>query len=293
MQDHQLATYQSLGQLSGIDLQYSSLQAYPEPIVTGTWGVNSNTGTGRVHLLHDRGDRQRPLAGQPDHDHRRTGQRRLHRQRPGGDRDLVADGIEPVTLTMTKNLTGGGTSTDNFSASLMLVNASSSPYGAGWSIGGLQQITVGTAGSTLMIADGTNAPEEFTSSDGVNYTGFATDTSTLTYSSSSHTYTRAYHDGRPSSFNSSGQETSITDGNGNTTSYAYVTSGAAGAAAHDHRPGRAGHDAGLRFERPSEHGHRPGGPGHDLHVRLATATSPRSRTRRPRRRSTATPRTTR
>ena len=35
LQDHQLATYSSQGQSEGIDLQYSSLQANPLPIVTG------------------------------------------------------------------------------------------------------------------------------------------------------------------------------------------------------------------------------------------------------------------
>ena len=81
-----------------------------------------------------------------------------------------------------------------------------------------------------MITDGSDAPEEFTSTDGVHYTGNATDVSTLIYSSSSHTYTRTYPDGSTVVFNSTGQETSIADRNGNTTSYAYVTSGAAAGA---------------------------------------------------------------
>ena len=46
LQDHQLATYQSLGQLDGIDLQYNSLQAYPEPVVNGALTVNTDTGSG-------------------------------------------------------------------------------------------------------------------------------------------------------------------------------------------------------------------------------------------------------
>ena len=56
--------------------------------------------------------------------------------------------------------------------------------------------------------------------------------STLVYSSSSHTYTRTYSDGTVVVFNNSGQETSIADRNGNTTSFAYVTSGAATGALH-------------------------------------------------------------
>ena len=52
------------------------------------------------------------------------------------------------------NLTAGGTSGDSFTGSAMIVNASASLYGGGWSIGGLQQITTGIPGQTLMITNG-------------------------------------------------------------------------------------------------------------------------------------------
>ena len=96
----------------------------------------------------------------------------------------------------------------------------------------MQQITVGTAGQTLMITAGNDPPEEFTSSNGVNYAGFPNDTSGLTYNSGTNTYTRTYQDGSVITFNGSGQETSSADVYGNTTSYAYVTSGAAAGALH-------------------------------------------------------------
>ena len=134
--------------------------------------------------------------------------------------------VDSVTNTWYDGTTNLGGNTTN--GVFMLVNDSTSPYGAGWSIGGLQQITLGTGtpNYTLMITDGNLQPEEFTSSNNVNFTGNAADSSTLTYSSSSHTYTRAYPDGSTVIFNSSGQETSSTDRNGNTYNYAYVTSGA-------------------------------------------------------------------
>ena len=133
-------------------------------------------------------------------------------------------------MTITKYFSGGTNTSHTYPGVLSLVNNSSSPDGAGWSIGGLQQLTVGTAGSTLMINSGSASPEEFTSSNGVNYNGNATDVSTLTYSSSSHTYTRTYPNGSVVIFNSAGQETSSADANGNTTHYAYVASGAAAGA---------------------------------------------------------------
>ena len=78
-----------------------------------------------------------------------------------------------------------------------------------------------------MITDGSYQPEEFTSSDGEHYTGDAVDTSTLVYSSTSETYTRTYVNGTVITFNSTGQETSVADRNGNTYSFAYLTSGPA------------------------------------------------------------------
>ena len=83
-----------------------------------------------------------------------------------------------------------------------------------------------------MITDGSYQPEEFTSSDGEHYTGDAVDTSTLVYSSTSETYTRTYVNGTVITFNSTGQETSVADRNGNTYSFAYLTSGPAAGALH-------------------------------------------------------------
>ncbi len=230
LQDHQLATYQSLGQANGIDLQYSSLQADPNPIVTGAWDVTSDTGSGQFSSVTI----QATVSGTSQ------GPGNVDSLIPGNGRYIISaqvvtatstpTGILPVGLTFTKNLTAGGTSTESYNVPVMLVNGSTSHYGAGWSIAGLQQLTVGNPGQTLMIADGNNAPEEFTSTDGVNYTGFVTDTSTLSYNSSTNDYTRTYHDGSTVVFNSSGQEISAADPNGNTTNYAYLTSGPAAGA---------------------------------------------------------------
>src|SRR5262249_54538461 len=55
------------------------------------------------------------------------------------------------------------------------------------------------------------------------------DTSSLVHNANG-TWTRSYPDGTVIQFNSSGQETSETDRNGNTTSYSYVASGAAAGA---------------------------------------------------------------
>ncbi len=231
LQDYQAATYESDGESWSIDLQYSSLQAHPEPTVTGAWQVNTDVGSGtfgstKMSLSVGGSSQGSPITMNIPS----NGTYLIQLQAVGAA--SMTTGMYSLGLSSAKNLNSGGTSTDSYNSSLMVVNNDASPVGSGWSIGGFQQITVGSAGSTLMISDGTDAPEEFTSSNGTNYTGDPTDTSTLTYSSSSHTYTRAYQDGTTITFNSSGQETSFADPYGNTTSYAYVTSGAAAGALH-------------------------------------------------------------
>ena len=79
----------------------------------------------------------------------------------------------------------------------------------------------------------------------VVYRGPTSDPSTLVQNEDG-SWTRTYPDGTVIQFNSSGQETSESDRNGNTFTYAYVASGAAaGALATHHRPRGPRHDPGL------------------------------------------------
>ena len=230
LQDHQLATYQSLGQYIGIDLQYSALQADPLPVVTAALTPHSEADSANVTSITVALTVDGVSQGDPGtyDDVSISDTIPYLVQFQATDVSSLASGIYADTLTVTKHFDDGTSPVvQNYNNSFMLVNLSSSHYGSGWSIPGLQQIDSGTPGSTLMIADGTNAPEEFALTDGVHYTGAAIDTSTLTWNSSSNIYTRNYQDGSVVTFNSHGQEISSSDPNGNTTSFAYVTSGAA------------------------------------------------------------------
>jgi YD repeat-containing protein len=232
LQDHPTGYYQIQGVLTGIDFQYSSLDADPYPIVSAFFTVAAGSNPSSITSITASLTVNGVSQGSPvtyDDVSLTTGAAYIV-QVQAIYVSSYATGIYPADLTITKYYSGGTSSNHTYDGSLMVVNDSTSPYGAGWSVGGLQQITVGTAGSTLMITDGNEPPEEFTSSNGVNYTGDAADTSTLTYSSSAHTYTRTYTDGTVIVFNSSGQETSIADRNGNTYDYSYVASGAAAGA---------------------------------------------------------------
>jgi YD repeat-containing protein len=231
LQSHQLATYQSLGELNGIDLQYSSLDADPNPIVTAFLttqsGSNSSSLTSITASLTVNGTSQGSAVTYNDIS--LTDGQTYIVQIQAVNVSTYTTGMYSDTLSITKNFSAGSPKNESYNGTLMVVNDASSPYGAGWSIAGLQQI-FGTAGSTLMITDGSNEPELFTTSNGTTYTGDAADLSSLVYSSSLHTYTRTYTDGTVVKFDSAGQETSIADQNGNTTNYTYVASGAAAGA---------------------------------------------------------------
>ena len=138
-----------------------------------------------------------------------------------------ATGVYPATLTITKN-SSIGSGTQNYNSSVVVVNDSSSPYGAGWTIAGLQHITGTTGGSTLCdhgrVQDGRGI---YSARSAAIIPAAAYDLSSLVYNSGTSTYTRTYPDGTVITFNSGGQETSIADRNGNTTHYTYVTSGGA------------------------------------------------------------------
>ena len=232
LQDHQLATYQSQGQDRGIDLQYSSLDADPYPIVTAflttVAGSNSALITSITASMTVNGASQGSAVTYNSVS--LTDGATYIVQLQATTVSSYATGIYPVVMTITKYFSDGTNHSHDFDSDLMVVDDAASPYGAGWSIGGLQQLTIGTAGTTLMIRSGSDTPEEFSSTDGAHYAGNAADVSTLTYDGTSHTYTRAYSNGSTVIFNSTGQETSAADSNGNTTSYAYVTSGAAAGA---------------------------------------------------------------
>ena len=129
-------------------------------------------------------------------------------------------------LSITK-IPPGAMATENLTTSQMVVNRSASPYGAGWSIAGLQQIIFNASAVPVKVTNGQNAPELLASTGTNTWSGANYAISSCYYNSATFTYTRTYTDGTVVIFNSTGQETSVKDRNGNTTSYAYVPSGAA------------------------------------------------------------------
>jgi RHS repeat-associated protein len=109
--------------------------------------------------------------------------------------------------------------TTTYSGSVDIINSSSSPFGAGWSLSGLEHIWSVTGGVILELSGGTSL--WFASAGGGSFTTPAGDFSTLTQNIGTSVYTRTLTDGTTITFNSSGYQTAVTDRDGRTTDYAY------------------------------------------------------------------------
>ena len=110
--------------------------------------------------------------------------------------------------------------TSTYTGTATVLNQSTSAFGDGWTVQGLEQVTSATGGVILSL--GTNGESLwFSGSPGVgsNYTSPAGDFSTLTKTATG--YTRTLTDGTQITFNSSGNETATIDLNGLHTTYTY------------------------------------------------------------------------
>ena len=230
-QSHTGGFYQAQGVISGVEFQYSSLQADPYPIysafLTTQTGSDSSLLTSiKASLTVNSVSEGSAVTYTPVS--LVDGQTYLV-QLQVTTVSSYATGLYPAALSITKTKSGG-MATENFTTTQMVVNRSASPYGDGWSIAGLQQIIFNASAVPVMVTDGQNAPELLTSTGTNTWAGASYDLSSFYYNSATFTYTRTYTDGTVVTFNSTGQETSVKDRNGNITSYAYVSSGTAAGA---------------------------------------------------------------
>jgi hypothetical protein len=144
--DHQLVTYQSQGQENGIDLQYSSAQADPTPVVQYQFTTPPAGDSAAITSV----TAQVNLAGVVQ------GAAATYNT-PGGLQDgttsniplqvnasALATGAYSYTMTVTENFGSGSSETSLTSTDqgyVNVVNAASDPLGAGWSVGGLQHLS--------------------------------------------------------------------------------------------------------------------------------------------------------
>ena len=174
LQDHPLVAYQSQGQARGLDLQYNSLQADPRPVVQVDSMTQPYSSAGTLTSVGAQlqlggvlqGAVTYPVSGMTDN--------QAYRVPLQADATSLATGSYQYQMAVTHNYTGGGTgfpgfpggggTTSSFSATFTgtvnVVNASASPLGAGWSVGGLQKITVSADGSAL-VTEGSRGTERY------------------------------------------------------------------------------------------------------------------------------------
>ncbi len=129
----------------------------------------------------------------------------------------LSTGRHTYSVVITANY-GTPVTTTN-SGSFTVINDGSSPFGAGWWVAGLDRIVTGSGGVALVEAGGMSL--WFTGSGGT-YGSPAGDFSTLVQNGGG-TWTRTLPDGSVEQFDTSGNETSVADANGNTTTYTYLS----------------------------------------------------------------------
>ena len=164
--NHQLVTYQSQGQNIGIDLQYSSAQADPTPVVQYQFTTPVAGDSSSITSINA----QVSLAGVVQGD-------ATTYNTPDGltdgetydiplqvDASELPTGVYTYTMTVTENFGSEDdrrrvTTTDQ--GSVNVVNESSDPLGAGWSVGGLQQLSQLATDGPVLITAGQQGTEAF------------------------------------------------------------------------------------------------------------------------------------
>ena len=162
-QDHPLVAYQSQGQGRTLDLQYSSLQALPQPVVqfepstqpgsdsTAIRSVSAGVAVGGVS--QGAAVTYNTPAGLSDGQAQRVPLQ--------ADATALATGVYPYSMNVTENYGGGPSMSAPYNSSVNVVNASASPYGAGWSIGGLQHVYAGPPTGPVLVTAGSQGTERF------------------------------------------------------------------------------------------------------------------------------------
>ncbi len=120
------------------------------------------------------------------------------------------------TVAIAPSYSGSSPSPSTTTVPQNVLNWNSSPFGAGWMLDGLDQLVTSDSGALLVQSDGTMA---YFSGDSYTSPAGPFAFSSLTYSDSY--YQLVGTDGTKETFNSSGQLVSVTDNDGNITSYTY------------------------------------------------------------------------
>jgi YD repeat-containing protein len=243
-----LASYQSLGTANTLQLHYDSNNAYPQPIVrvgydsidtrsfttfnnvvlmarltvqegASTYVAPGYTGTGIPGLTGGEQFSSVPTTGGSAY---ATFQVDMQNLPTGVYDDTALTGFFGFSSTTHFAVAGSYATTNGH---IFLVNDTASPFGAGWDLAGLETLYP-SADGTVMLVDGGGQGTSFQppATPGGAYVSQPGDFSTLVKLSDG-TFQRTLTDGTIDHFNSSNQLATVTDRNGNVTTYAYDASG--------------------------------------------------------------------
>jgi RHS repeat-associated protein len=135
------------------------------------------------------------------------------------DASGLATGAYAYTAVVTSHFTDNSSRATSVPVRVLVVNERGSPYGAGWTVAGLERVYPQSDGS-MVVTDGTGTVEYFgpCASPGC-YTSPPGDFSVLSGGGAS--WTRRYPDGTTVTYSGTGYATSVQDRFGSTTSFTY------------------------------------------------------------------------
>ncbi|HEX7794241.1 MAG TPA: RHS repeat-associated core domain-containing protein [Vicinamibacterales bacterium] len=218
-------SYRSLDQDRSLTIMYRSSQATPISTVTldvvdtaagKTASLLSLTildGNGAV-VTQLNGRLETFFANQPAQTLRIAGQ---------FDASGLTSGAYMYSAAVKSYYTDGTSRTTTRPVRVLVINERSSPYGAGWSVAGLQRVYPEPSGYGVAIVDGMGSMQYFSgpcTGNPCTYTSPAGDYTTVQRTSAGG-WTRRAPDGTTVTFDASGYATSVADRFANTTSYAY------------------------------------------------------------------------
>jgi RHS repeat-associated protein len=223
---HATPAYMSRDASRNVTLAYRSGSAHPMPVVrldvrdtTGTiikWGLRLKASSGAYRTLTT-GDTEIVRTA-------RSGWNRLAAQY---DASGDASGAYTFVAVITGYKASGAPTQDSATVRVLVHNQSTSKYGAGWGIAGLQTVSWAPSPSTgLTLADG-SGNIGYWKNAGVSgneyvYAPPAGDFTAVSYDAGTGVVKRKYLDGTTASFSgTTGRQLSIVDRFGNTTTFAY------------------------------------------------------------------------
>lgn len=147
------------------------------------------------------------------------------------DATSMATGAYSYTATLSSYWTSGLDSntikSSTAAAGVLVVNERTSPYGAGWTVAGVQHVYSGTDSLSAVITDGAGDVAKFTRSSAAatSFVSSAADFSTLTqrnWTTDTLGYDRRYPDGTTYTFTKDGRLVLVKDRFANTTTFSYA-----------------------------------------------------------------------